>query len=360
MRSRLLPAILIIGVVALSNCALAWGDTEPNNNIGQAEGPIGAAPVSGTLNTDKDSDWYWTALSGQKQISITVSLDNAGECNANVGFELISEEGDAIGSAGTVLREERGEYPEVSYSSEPGSFTYTTPPGPARTYYVAVAGGTETGNCNYSFSIGPSSAFSPPPAKPPVQPVSEPNDTRGRAFGPLRGNILYSGEIEAASDVDLLYLVAKPEQHADAYVTSFGCGFGVGVKLFSALPGEPLRSDGETEYLVRENERRGLELPLSAVLEPLYLEITGEPGCSYYVQVAPPSAVVARIPGQGGQSLCAKSRRISHEWKRSLDRAEQALATARSRAVRGHLHHQVEARRRALRAAKHQVKVKCT
>jgi hypothetical protein len=350
----------IVSVAVLSGCTSAWGDTEPNNNIGQAEGPIGGTPISGTLNTYQDSDWYWTELSGQRQISITGSLNNVSECDASISFVLIDEEGQEIGSAFTKTEEHYNEFFEFFNTTGPVTFSYTTPPGAAGTYYVAVTGGTASGNCNYTFSIGPASAFSPPPVKPPVRPVSEPNDTRGQAFGPLRGNILYSGEIEAASDVDLLYVVPKPQQHADAYVTSFGCVFGVGVKLSSALPGEPLRSEGETEYLVHENRRQGWELPLSSVLEPHYLEITGDPGCSYYVQVVPPSAVVARVPGQGGQTLCAKAKRIFHEWKRSLRSAEHALATARSRAVRGHLHHQVEARRRALRSAKHQTKVKCT
>src|SRR4051794_8810004 len=70
--SKLLVAMLALAL-SLALAAPALADTEANDVISQAEGPVGGGtPITGTIGTPDDVDYYVFYAASQQQLHVTV------------------------------------------------------------------------------------------------------------------------------------------------------------------------------------------------------------------------------------------------------------------------------------------------
>jgi hypothetical protein len=190
-RSRRLPLLAVLCLIAsFGPAAVARADTEPNNALVQAEGPIsGGTSYSGSLATRDDKDWYVFYVQGQQQLHVSSTTSASdGDC----------------GETRVADTDGKGDMPS----------DFTTPPGMTR-YFVEVWN-SETGCPNtvsYSFQIDPGSAVVTGPATQPAQETGEPNESGVQTAGPLQGGVPYSGSIDTSNDQDWFYFYTAPGQH---------------------------------------------------------------------------------------------------------------------------------------------------
>ena len=346
-----LPWLLALEMVALCLClfpalASASGEYEPNDDITQAT-QMSPMTYKATLETAQDEDWYWVPLGGQQQITFSAAF-TGGECWALPDAEATLRDG--LGREVTTLDailQEEGEGQE---------YHYTTPPA-SQAFFIQVKGGGATGvPCEYEVSITPASAYTPA-SQSPVVPVLEPDNVPAQAHGPIMGEVLYAGTIDYENDIDQLYFDSKPDQHIAVELPAFGCGWGDALmaKLtqdgYGLLPAEGLESI--------ESGERGGETFDSRSGGRVYIAVSGGVGCHWQLWASPASALLTSVPTVQHANPCKAARRSLKRRIRHLHRLEKKLRRAHVRAVRGKIHHKVEARKRGVRAARHTVRVHC-
>lgn len=193
-RRRLGSMLIATTISLLFAPATGLADTEPNNSIVQAEGPVSAGQtISGSLSGPADDDWYFVYIAGQRQIRISASLPERSPGSPCAEALFLNSDGGP-----------------GSRQSLP--FTYTTPPG-TRRYYLRVVSDSAECQGSYSLRIDPPDAVvSGPPLDVP-QGVAEPNESASQAVGPLRGGLTYAGALETANDEDWFYFFVRPGTH---------------------------------------------------------------------------------------------------------------------------------------------------
>jgi hypothetical protein len=193
LRRLLFPAVLCIA--ALAPAAVAQADTEPNNALVQAEGPIsGGVTVAGSLGAPDDEDWYVFYVQGQQQIHLTSTPDKT---NTNCGNVYLTDtDGQSVAD------------------------DFTTPPGTNR-YFARVSNfSSYCQNTSYTFKLNPAAALVSGPATKQAQPTGEPNETKDQPAGPLEGGVPYSGSLDTSNDEDWFYFYTAPGAHpVDVAVT---------------------------------------------------------------------------------------------------------------------------------------------
>src|SRR3954447_24485155 len=165
-----LTAAVALLAVAGAVPASAAGPFEPNDNIGQAYGPLtGAADYSAALENRGDRDYYIFYAAGQAQLDIAFSVGLVG--------------------CPTLLLADRNNG-EVLGFVRPGAGTtahirYTSPPGGSR-FFLTV----ETDSCAdpgkaapYTVRIDPGDGVTGGASIPPPTATGEPNDSAGQAWG---------------------------------------------------------------------------------------------------------------------------------------------------------------------------------
>lgn len=137
---------MAVGVVVALLCAgaaQAAAPFEPNDNLGQAYGPlVGDLDTAGAFETSNDNDYFYFYTSGQVQFQVEVKL-LSDDCSF---FADVLRGDDGKGIVGDVLD---------PWGDAIKTYTYTSP-GP-RKYYLALT----HGSCGeqYSFKLSPASAF---------------------------------------------------------------------------------------------------------------------------------------------------------------------------------------------------------
>lgn len=342
-----------IAIVVLAT-ALSWGltgvaraDTEPNNEIIEAEGPLSAQTYTGSIQTEQDEDWYWVQLGSQQQVTFKVEELPSASCHTIVSFQLLDYWGNKI----TQLDPWYQEPDEEEYH-------YTTAVG-GGIYYIKAFGLNAAG-CGYGFSITPSSGYAPASPKPPVVAVPEPNELQVQAYGPLASGVLYAGAIETQNDVDQLYFDGRAHRTVTFQLTLGSCGYerdGVIRAEFAPLGGEPIDEDFG---LYEANTRANFSVKVSTRATIYYVKLTGSE-CRWQAEVSPPESLLSSLPSSGSRNnACVIDKRLLGRRRARLHRAERTLRFTHDRGARGRLHHKIEARRRAVRAARHAVHVHCT
>lgn len=190
----------VLSIIALVSTGAGWAsaapaiaDVEPNNVISQAEGPVaGGAPVTGTLSTPDDVDYYVFYGASQQQIHLTSD-------------DLTNDPGASCLSAGLEDTNGRGL-----------ASNYTTPPGTNR-FFVHIEYRNGFGCKNpesYRFEIDPGSGVTTgAPLDRVLTQTGEPNETPGQASGPLRANVNYVGAHETTNDEDWFYFFVPAGTH---------------------------------------------------------------------------------------------------------------------------------------------------
>jgi hypothetical protein len=348
MRTRgAIPCLALFGfavaLMSIPATAFASSETEPNNTILTATGPIGAETYSGELQGSGDVDWYWMELGGQQQLTFTASTVETSECRNGPELAVVTNWSRALAS----LRPEGGAERQYRFS---------TPAGGGR-YYVRVSSEYGT-DCQYSFSIGPTSAFVPPPAALPVVEVPEPNEFPGQAYGPLKAGVLYSGKIETSNDLDWLYFEGRPNRRVTITPTVFGCEGGL---LEATLLKEISEGAFHTIYAGGEYEGSGTgTVSIGPRPHTWYLQIEGDEGCSWQLEVSPLQSLLGPQGKAEGQSGCAGDKQALKRRRGELRRIEQRAVSARTAGQRNAVRRALASGRHRVKAARAEVRKECT
>lgn len=145
MRIGRLLAMAVAAALLVLPVGPAQAESEPDNWIWQAAGPVTSSSISGTIASTNDVDFYLLRIVSQTQLTLTVLPDG---CNGSFDVSLRDADGDYIGSTG-------------SSDSQSQTIKYTTQAGTGD-YYVRVGG-----NCltkPYSIQISPRRLCSADPA----------------------------------------------------------------------------------------------------------------------------------------------------------------------------------------------------
>ncbi len=182
LRRLLFIALLCL---ALGPAAAARADSEPNNALVQAEGPIaGGTDISGSLPTGQDEDWYVLYIKDQQQVHLTYSSDPG--CT---DFTLRDTDGNGL------------------------SDDYTSPPGTNRFFVQVAKRFSDCDPSTYKFRIDPGAAVVSGPAMPKPEATGEPNESNLQAAGPLQGGVAYAGSLDTANDQDWFYFYTPGGAH---------------------------------------------------------------------------------------------------------------------------------------------------
>lgn len=332
---------LLLALFVFPSAALAGTETEPNNTILTANGPIGAETYSGELQGSGDVDIFWMQLGGQQQVTFNVSTVETSECRNGPELAIVNNWSQALASLrpeGTIERQYR----------------FSTPPGGGR-YYVHVS--TESGvGCKYSLSAGPSSAFvAPPPALPVVQ-VPEPNEFPAQAYGPIKAGVLYSGKIETSNDLDYLFFDGRANKRVTIIPTVYGCEGGhIDTGIYKGA------DTGALHFIFSGGEYEGSGIHTVSIGPrdlDWYLRVEGDEGCSWQLEVSPPQALVgSRGKPEGG---CAGAKQELKRRRGELRRIERRAISAHTGAQRSAVQKALASGRRQVKAARAQVRRECT
>jgi hypothetical protein len=177
---------------------VATADVEPNDVISQAEGPVSAGPITGTLLTPGDTDYVLFYVASQQTLRL-VATDTTNDAIHNCLAATLS---DADG--------------------QPVRGNVTSPPGTSRMFvHTEFHGGASCRTpLTYRLDIEPASAFATgPPLDKSSTATTEPNETPADAVGPLSVGVTYSGRHEISGDRDW-FAFQVPSGHHDLEITT--------------------------------------------------------------------------------------------------------------------------------------------
>jgi hypothetical protein len=356
-------AILATVALALPASAVAATEVEPNDGIHQAMGPLAAATnYDGATSANTDDDWYILYVSGQGNLDVTATnvTDAAG---ASVSFYLRNRDGDALNSTSV-------------YDNQVEHLVYATPG--AGEYYLEVVSGYAANKYRLRLA-GP--ITSGQPTKPAQQTPNASRDAAS-AFGPLTGDTLYGGAIDAYGEYDWFYFYTAgggPLQIALTNVPDDG-GDSVSMYLVDEA-GDTLNSTG-----AYENRISRIDYNAPGRLK-LLLEVVGSsPVNKYQLKITPASALTGspppppppttttdppppapttpppsgNPPASAEQQACARARSSRARAARRVRRAKSKLARAHRPSTRRKLKRSLKRYRKALRAADRRVSSACS
>ncbi len=327
LRRLLCPAVLCLAAVGVP-AATALADTEPNDALVQAEGPIsGGTDIKGTLGTRDDVDWYVFYVQGQQQIHLTSSAKSAGSyCGA---VSLYDTDGSGV------------------------SDDFTTPPGTNR-YFAQVS--DESSFCptstNYTFKVDPGGAVVSGPSIQRAQGTGEPNETADQPAGPLSQGTPYSGSIDTSNDEDWFFFYTAPGTHpVDLAVTGPALD---NCSVYASLKGP----NGDEIQSVNQDSNSVSHIKFTSQLAGRYLiQMTGSSYCipahwQFELDSPDPGAVTTTAPGDSTTPVdttttdTTPSSGPSTACRNARARVRKDLKTQRS--VKRQLRHAHGAKRRRL------------
>lgn len=317
--------------------AWAVADTEPNDGIEQAEGPLaGGTAYSGQLGTANDVDWYFFYAASQTQLDIAVTTLALGE-DSKPKMTLRDADG--------------GHIDDVSPSE--GStehIRYTTPSGVNRFYLVASS--NEAAGAAYQLSISPAEGITSGPGSSAASSTSEPNESRAQAMGPMLGGTLYGGGFETSNDREWFYFYAAGRRALDIAVTNTGDG---GCCELTASLHDAAGQHLATAYLPQEDRISHIQYSTPAGVQRLYLRIDGGLGSTYQFRIEPADAI---LPGPAPPSAPRVDQRASRcaQAKRSVSRQRARVRAIRRKLRRADSRRGLRVQRRSLRVAQRVLK----
>lgn len=340
-------AFVLAALLVLAFQGTAWADSEPNDNIIQAEGPLVSAKVyTGSAQTENDVDYYYLYAAPQTQLKLNFT---AVACRKDVTVY------DANGVNASGL-------PESSvYSDSPEVLSYTTPPAVTRLFISVTS--SSCADRSYSFqldanqplTVGPSLAGA-------IVPIPEPNESIPQAFGPITGGQYYFAATDTSNDVDWAYFyTAAGTQQIDISLINVSANCG---RFSTMLTREGSDVESKTAY-----SGQVIHYNLTSQASARY-ELGLTEGCTDYLgqglqwRVDPASAVSPVLiapPPEPTRSTttrprvsfaCRQARAATSRAAKRYSAAKRRMNRARSTRTYNRARRQVKLRRSALRKAR--------
>lgn len=309
--------VLIWCLVATAVPAVALADTEPNDGIGQWEGPYpGDTPVNGTFAAANDIDWYGFYAAGPADVTIPVqNTGQAGTCRPIAS--LRDFDGKVIASVS----------PE---SGQVATLVLNAPAGTLR-YFLTLEADCAQGS--YAFTLTPASAIAAGSKRETPTVAPEPNDSIGDAFGPLQGGVDFGGLLDSDGDLDW-YVVYTDEgaQAIDVQLmntsTTTACAPALDVYTAdgaTALGGTRVDKDtiGHVRYTAPRAEKVGIRVRSQCA------------GGSYALRVEPPGALSQDEPSDkiaAPVAACKNARNSVKRYLALVKKRNKELKKAKSKA----------------------------
>jgi len=327
-------SVLAVLVVLAASVAEARADTEPNDRLVQAEGPIlGGVDVAGSLPDGDRADWYVLYVQGQHQLHLNATVPGP-EYDRCVSVTLHDADGAQVSS------------------------DLTTLPGLHR-YFVSAAPDScwqEEGGRAYSFRLEPGPALVGGAPMPTPTGTGEPNENALQAAGPLTGGLLYSGTTDTSNDEDWFFLHTAPGTH-QLDLSAYGAGLGgagcrwswdesTSVSLYEA-DGDEIGSASAGADEV------GHFTHTSATSAKLLVRASaGCLGGTWMFRIDPAGALTSSLTTGASAAptlRCASARRSVARWTRRVSATRRALRRAQRPSARRALRRELAAERRVLR-----------
>jgi hypothetical protein len=217
-----LTALIVATVLSCGLVTVASADTEPNNGIAEAEGPMsGGVPYSGSIADANDVDTYVFYVSGEVPLDVHVASTSNSCLRA------------ALGNADNARLESAG------VENQSADLTYTTAAGVNRFYLEFASCFEDSGP--YSFSISPAAAIVGGPPTLAQNAIPGLHEYAAQAFGPLTANVAYTDALLTSNDQNwLTFFTPLGQETVDVEATMLGRG-----ECFN----ERIAVDKETVYL---------------------------------------------------------------------------------------------------------------
>ncbi|MEX2108158.1 MAG: PPC domain-containing protein [Solirubrobacterales bacterium] len=178
--------MLFVVSLLIPSSALAATETEPNNGIHQANGPLVASTnYDGTISASNEDDWFIIYVSGQGPLNIAATnINDSSNCTPTA--RLLDGNGKSLNS----VEPEENETKDLLYNT-PG----------AGTYYVRVH--ESCADDQYRLNVTGPLTTGPTPG--PAEPTTNGHNSLVTALGPLVGDKLYGGSIDASNEEDWFF-----------------------------------------------------------------------------------------------------------------------------------------------------------
>ena len=337
MRRLAMGLLALAAVLALPAAATANPAYEPNNGIHQAFGPLSSgANYDGVISSDNDEDWYVLYASGQGVLDASIQNTADPDRQGTVYLELLNQDGEELNET-------------FAYDEESGEIVYTTP-GPGQYYLVVDGSGVPN-----RYRLNATGPLTGGPRPGPVDEVTPNNNQeRVQAYGPLAGDRVYGGSLDANGEYDWFY-----------FYTAGPGSFQV------ALTNEPDNSGGTTyaelydaegielaETFAYENRVGRINYTAAGAQGFFLLLDSGSNGDIYRFHVTPASLLTPNQPAALSEA-CQKAEAKLAKKKEKLQQAKFDKQNAFSKKERKKANKKVKKKRKQVKKAKKKVKKFC-
>ncbi len=343
MRLWFTGALLLAISMLLPAAAMAATETEPNNGIHQANGPLVAdVNYDGTLSGSGEDDWYILYVSGQGLLDVSIlNIDDSSNCSPDL--RLLDTDGKQLNHV---------EPSETNTEDIP----YNTPG--AATYYLSVSESCP-GDKYRLKATGP---LTTGPTPGPAEPTTNGHTSVETALGPLLGDTLYGGSIDASDEEDWFFFYVSGPGAFDVAITNINDSSNChpDLRLYDAAGKqlnhvEPAENQIEhISYTSSAAEKFVLQVSESCPVDQYQFVIT--PG-SLLTSVPPPVAKAKSKPATS--KACKKARTKKKKALKMLALGRARYGAAINRRQRRHWRRVVKKRRAAVRKAARKAKTVC-
>jgi len=329
-------AMLAIPAAASANPAY-----EPNDGIHQAFGPLQAnTNYDATISSNNDSDWYIVYVSGQGVLDVSMTNLDQDTCCGSPTVYLRNQDGTTLNS--TSVDE-----------GETGSLPYTTP-GPGH-YYVEVRGGEVPDN--YRLRLTGPIVDGPRPGPAEITPNASREFTT--AFGPLAGDKLYGGSIDANGEVDWFFFnTSGPGQFEIAFtnIDDEQCCGSPSVYLYDH---EGVETESSLSSTSVDRDTIGRLQFTAAGPEQFFLRVSGGTVVDHYQFVIRPGSLLTPTTPAAATEACQKAEAKLVKKKEKLQQAKFDKQNAFSKKERKKANKKVKKAKQKVKKAKQKVKAAC-
>lgn len=337
MRRLITTIALSLAALALPASAAAAPAYEPNDGIHQAFGPLAAGTnYDAAITSNNDEDWYVLYVSGQGVLDVALTnTDDASGGSTHV--DLLDKDGTSLNSE--------------SYISENTTehLVYTTP-GPGQ-YYVVID--SDSAGDQYRLTVSGPLTTGPRPGPAAATPNTNPDLTT--AFGPLLGDTLYGGSIDAYDEEDWFYFYTAGPGAFDISLTNIADDSGGSVHGYLY--------DKDTNQLNGESyisENRIAHLTYTAAGPAKFaLEISSDSAGDHYQFRIDPGSMLTTVEPPSVSAACERATAKLDRKKAKLAKAKEARRAALTPKAKKKAKKKVKKAKRKVKKAKKQVKASC-
>ena len=336
-------ALFAIGVVvcALPTAAGANPAYEPNDGIHQAYGPLQAnTNYDATISANNEDDWYIVYVSGQGVLNIDFTNTNQNTCCSNPTVYLLDQNGKTLNST-------------TADEGQTRSIPYTTP-GPGH-YYIEVLGGVVPDQ--YRLRLSGPITDGPRPGAFEVTPNA--SRDAATAFGPLAGDKLYGGSIDAQGEDDWFFFNTSGPGAFDVSFTNINddqCCSSLSVYLYDS---EGVATETTLNSTSVDRDIIGHLQFTAPRAEQYFLQVLGGVPVDRYQFFISPGGLLTDVTPLHATQACADAEAKLAKAKEKLVKAKAALASAFTKGAKRRAKDKVQKAKGKVKNAKGAVKTAC-